>query len=238
MAFETMIGKRILILENEKAGYSPLKNLLHRDGHDFEFAFDGSAALERIDADSFDLIILDVNLPGQSGLDLCLSVRERGIETPILFLTAKTRPIDRVMALRVGGDDCLSKPCDCLELMARVEALLRRPRCRHVKATMEYVQFDSFNLDLRKGQISQNGSIVHLTTKESHLLRYFAENPGVPIPRHELLSRVWDLGPETKTRTVDVHVASLRQKLEQDPKNPQIIQTVHHLGYRFSARLR
>ena len=238
MALGATHRKRILIVENDSSFCVHLENRLRQEGYEFEFASDGRAGFEKINSRSFDLAILDIHLPLRNGLDVCAEARAKGIVTPILFLTAKTEAVYRVMALKAGGDDCLSKPCDCLELLARVEALLRWPRDSHAKASSEYVQFDSFSLDLRKGQIKQNGSIVHLTSKESHLLRYFTENPGVTIPRHELLSHVWDLGQDTKTRTVDMHVASLRQKLEEDPKNPQIIQTVVHVGYRFMAQIR
>ena len=183
-------------------------------------------------------VVLDMMLPGRSGLDLCVAARNEGVTAPILFLTARNRPIDSVIGLKLGGDDCLSKPFDPMELLARVEALLRWPRNGHAKAGPDHVRFDSFTLDLRRGQIVHNGKVINLTTKEFQLLRYLTEHPSTAISREELLFSVWGHKPGTMTRTVDMHVASLRQKLEHDPKNPQIIETVPHLGYRFAVAVK
>jgi two-component system, OmpR family, alkaline phosphatase synthesis response regulator PhoP len=233
-----LMKKRILIVEDEEALCITLGDRLRREGYEVDFAFDGSTGLEMITTSSFDLIILDVMLPSKNGLDLCMEARRDGITTPILFLTARSQTVDRIIGLKLGGDDYLAKPFDSMELLAHVEALLRFPRTSSGKASAEYVQFESMTLDLRKGQIHQNGNIISLTTKEFQLLRYFTEHPGVTISREELLSHVWDLKPGTMTRTVDMHIASLRQKLESSPKNPQIIETVPHLGYRFTAEVK
>jgi two-component system, OmpR family, alkaline phosphatase synthesis response regulator PhoP len=229
------MSKRILIVEHEEALCLTLGDRLRREGYQVAFASDGLAGFDKIATSSFDLIILNVMLPGRSGLDLCMTARSEGIATPILFLTAKSQPIDRVIGLKVGGDDCLSTPFDSMELLARVEALLRWPRNGHVNGGSNQVQFDSFTLDLRRGQIFHNGTEISLTTKEFQLLRYFTEHPSMTISREELLFRVWDHKSGTFTRTVDMHIASLRRKLEDDPKNPKIIETVPHLGYRFTS---
>ena len=230
--------KRILIVEDEEALCITLGDRFRREGYEVEVAFDGLTGLEKINSSSFDLIILDIMLPAKSGLDLCLAARREKIATPILFLTAKSQTVDRIIGLKMGGDDYLVKPFDSWELLARVEALLRFPRTANARGNSDYVQFDSMTLDLRKAQIVHNGNIINLTNKEFQLLRYFIEHPGVTISREELLSRVWDLKPGTITRTVDMHVASLRQKLECSPKTPQIIETVPHLGYRFAAEVK
>jgi len=227
--------KRILIVDDAEELCMTLGDRLRLEGYEVEFASDGLTGFEKITTSSFDLIILDIMLPERSGLDLCIAVRREGIATPILFLTARCQTVDRIIGLKLGADDYISKPFDSMELLAHVEALLRWPRTGRVKGGSDHVQFDSFTLDLRKGQIVHNGSVINLTTKEFQLLRYFTEHPGMTISREELLSRVWDHKPGTVTRTVDMHIASLRQKLEHDPKNPQIIETVPHLGYRFTA---
>jgi DNA-binding response OmpR family regulator len=232
------MSKRILVVEGEEELGSTLGERLGREGYEIEFASDELAGLDKITTSSFDLIILDIELPGRSGLDLCVAARSEGVTAPILFLTARSRPIDSVIGLKLGGDDCLSKPFDPMELLARVEALLRWPRNGRAKAGPDHVRFDSFTLDLRRGQIVHNGKVINLTTKEFQLLRYLTEHPSTAISREELLFSVWGHKPGTMTRTVDMHVASLRQKLEHDPKNPQIIETVPHLGYRFAVAVK
>jgi two-component system alkaline phosphatase synthesis response regulator PhoP len=229
------MSKRILVVEVEEELGLTLGERLRREGYEVEFASDELAGFDKITTSSFDLIILDMMLPGRSGLDLCVAARSEGVTAPILFLTARSRPMDSVIGLKLGADDCLSKPFDSMELLARVEALLRWPRNGHAKAGLDHVRFDSFTLDLRKGQIVHNGKVINLTTKEFQLLRYLTEHPSTAISREELLFSVWGHRPGTVTRTVDMHVASLRQKLEHDPKNPQIIETVPHLGYRFAV---
>jgi DNA-binding response OmpR family regulator len=200
------MNKRILIVEDEEALCITLGDRLRREGYEVDFAFDGSTGLEKITSSSFDLIILDIMLPSKSGLDLCMEARRVGIATPILFLTARNQTVDRIIGLKLGGDDYLAKPFDSMELLAHVEALVRFRRTANSKDSSAYVQFDSMTLDLRKGQVHQNGNIINLTTKEFQLLRYFTEHPGETISREELLSRVWDLKPGTMTRTVDMHI--------------------------------
>lgn len=229
-----MNRKRVLVLEDDEALSTTLTDHLRREGYHAEVAADGLTGLDKINSGSFDLIISNIFLPGKSGLHLCIAVRREGIRTPILFLAATAEPADRILALKIGGDVCLSKPIDSRELLARAEALMRWPRIRHGIGTREFVEFGSFRMNLRKNQVLKNGSAINLTSKEFQLLRYLAEHPGVPISRDALLASVWDLPPGIVTRTVDMHVCSLRQKLESDPRNPQIIQTVPR-GYRFEV---
>jgi two-component system alkaline phosphatase synthesis response regulator PhoP len=230
--------KRILIVEDEEALCITLGDRLRREGYEVDFAFDGLTGLERVTSSSFDLIILDIMLPAKSGLDVCMSARRNKIITPILFLTAKNQTVDRVIGLKMGADDYLTKPFDSSELIARIEALLRFPRAARSPSNSDYVQFDSMTLDLRKAQVLHNGNLINLTTKECQLLRYFTEHPGVTISREELLLHVWDFKPGTITRTVDMHIASLRHKLESSSRTPKMIETVPHLGYRFTAEVR
>jgi two-component system alkaline phosphatase synthesis response regulator PhoP len=225
------MSKSILVVEDEEHLCITLSDRLRREGYQVEWASDGAEGIEKITHSSFDLIILDIMLPRVSGLDVCMAARREGVVTPILFVTARSQTVDRIIGLKLGGDDYIAKPFDTMELLARVEALLRWPRTGHVAHTPDYLQFESITLDLRKRQVVRNGSIIHVTSKEFQLLRYLAERPGVAISREELLLNVWDHKPGTLTRTVDIHIASLRQKLEEDPRNPQLIETVPHFGY-------
>src|SRR5262249_28769897 len=182
---------------------------------------------------SFDLIILDLMLPGQNGLEICQKLRELGSGTPILMLTARRQTRDKVLGFKTGADDYLTKPFKMAELLSRVEALLRRPREAGSGTSSRY-QFGPIHIDLRRMEVSREGRTVDLSAKEFQLLRYFAEHRGAALSRAELLREVWGYDAQTSTRTVDVHVAWLRQKLEEDPKNPQLILTVVGSGYKFA----
>jgi len=181
----------------------------------------------------FDLIILDVMLPRRSGHDVCRDIRKAGLATPILMLTARSQTVDKVVGLKLGADDYLTKPFETMELLARIEALLRRMPARATRA--EVLEFGSLRVDLRGIQVTRRGSALYLSAREFQLLRYFVEHPGVTLSRDEILKEVWNYDASTFTRTVDVHVASLRQKLEDDPKRPQLILTAPGLGYKFAG---
>ena len=206
----------ILIVEDEAALATTLKDRLKK-------------ALERAAHEPFDLIILDVMLPGQSGLKVCEKLRQDGWGMPILMLTARRQTMDKVLGFKTGADDYLTKPFK----MARVEALLRRAQPSTPGAGR--YQFDGFAVDLRRAEVSRDGEPITLSAKEFQLLRYFVEHRGATISRDELLHQVWGYEALPSTRTVDVHVAWLRQKLERDPKNPQLILTVVGLGYKFAG---
>ena len=201
-----------------------------------DIAVDGKAGLEKATDLPFDLIILDIMLPIRSGLDLCSEIRRAGMVTPILLLTARSQTVDKVVGLKMGADDYVTKPFDTLELMARVEALLRRAPSKSGNVNSnepEIFKCGSIVLDVKRTKVTHNGKPVNLTSREFHLLRYFAEHQGATVSRDELLLRVWGHQAGTFTRTVDVHVASLRQKLEHLPKKPEFIITVPGIGYRF-----
>jgi two-component system alkaline phosphatase synthesis response regulator PhoP len=175
---------------------------------------------------------LDVMLPGRDGFDVAKTVRQQGVQTPILMLTARTQVVDRVVGLKLGADDYLTKPFEMMELLARIEALLRRaPASSGV--SLERFQFGNILVDARKAEVTKDGALVDLSAKEFHLLRYFVEHRGATLSRDELLTEVWGYQAMPSTRTVDVHVAWLRQKLEPNPRVPQYILTVHGLGYKF-----
>jgi DNA-binding response OmpR family regulator len=226
----------ILIIEDEQELCMTLGDRLRSEGYDVDFAFDGEAGWVKATQIPFDLILLDVMLPFRNGLDLCTDIRRAGLATPILLLTARSQTVDKVIGLKLGADDYVTKPFDTLELMARIEALLRR-----VPAKAEAVQssgqdvyhFGAVVLDTRKAKVMRDDQPVNLTAREFYLLRYFAEHQGITLTRDELLREVWGHRTGTYTRTVDMHVASLRQKIEPSPKKPEMIITVQGIGYRF-----
>ena len=226
----------ILIVEDEKELCMTLGDRLRHEGYVVDFAADGGVGLEKATQLPFDLIILDIMLPVRSGLNICTDIRRAGLATPILLLTARSQTMDKVIGLKLGADDYMTKPFDTLELMARVEALLRRNPAKAENATSggtDRYQFGSIVLDIRGTRVTRDGQPVYLTAREFHLLHYFVQHPGVTLSRDELLRGVWGQEAETLTRTVDVHVASLRQKLEKYPKKPEMIITVPGIGYRF-----
>ena len=199
-----------------------------------ETAGDGPTAIARATGEPFDVIVLDVMLPGCDGFEVAKTVRQQGILTPILMLTARTQVVDRVVGLKLGADDYLTKPFETIELLARLEALMRRaPKDSGV--SLERYQFGDITVDVRKAEVMQKGTPIDLSAKEFQLLRYFIEHRGATISRDELLQEVWGYSSMPSTRTVDVHVAWLRQKLEPNARVPQYILTVHGLGYKFAG---
>ena len=227
-----MTTARVLLVEDEPGLQLALTDRLVSEGYRVEAAADGNIAVQRATGEPFDVIILDVMLPGRDGFDVAKTVRQQGVQTPILMLTARTEVIDRVVGLKLGADDYLTKPFEMVELLARIEALLRRAPTTSGVA-LERFQFGNVLVDARKAEVSRDGALIELSAKEFHLLRYFIEHRGATISREELLTEVWGYLATPSTRTVDVHVAWLRQKLEQNPRVPQYILTVHGLGYKF-----
>jgi two-component system alkaline phosphatase synthesis response regulator PhoP len=225
--------RRILVVEDEPGLVLTLSDRLRSEGHEIEVATDGNAAFEAARAGSFDLVVLDIALPKRSGLDVCRDLRREGVDTPILMLTARAELTDKVVGLKLGADDYLTKPFEMMELLARVEALLRRSG-RALVGPGAYA-FGDVRVDFRKAEVYRSGEAVALSALEYKLLAYFIERRGVVLSRDELLDRVWGYEATPTTRTVDVHVASLRQKIESNPAKPRWILTVHGLGYRFDG---
>ena len=209
-----------------------LTDRLASEGFDVESATDAHSGLARATSGQFDVILLDVMLPGGNGFDICRAVRQKGIQTPILMLTARGQVVDRVVGLKLGADDYLVKPFEMAELLARIEALLRRSP--PTQPTDSY-RFSDITVDFRKAEVTKGGTIVELSAREFKLLRYFVEHRGAALSRDELLNEVWGYNAMPSTRTVDVHVAWLRQKLEDNVRHPQHILTVHGLGYKFAG---
>jgi two-component system alkaline phosphatase synthesis response regulator PhoP len=227
------MNSRILLIEDEPGLVLTLSDLLQAEGYTVDHAGDGITGLAKATGEPFDVIILDVMLPGKNGFDICRDIRSSGSDVAILMLTAKTQIIDRVVGLKLGADDYLTKPFDPSELLARVEALLRRARKENLRPVLRY-QFGAVQLDFEKAEALKNGIPVSLAGKEMQLLRYLIDHRGKVLSRDELLQEVWEYQSDVSTRTVDVHIAWLRQKLESNPQSPKHILTVRGSGYRFS----
>jgi two-component system alkaline phosphatase synthesis response regulator PhoP len=229
-----MSRARILLVEDEGNLRRILSDLLRSDGYTVQSSGDGLEAQELAMTQPFDLIILDVMLPSRNGFDVCRHLRKSGVNTPILMLTARTELNSKVQGFKSGSDDYLTKPFETPELQARVEALLRRAPAG-ARPELKIYEFNGIHVDFTKGRVTKNGKATELGERECRLLRYLVERKGTVLSRDELLQEVWGYKSIPLTRTVDVHVAWLRQKIEDDPKNPQYIVTVHGQGYRFSG---
>lgn len=210
-----------------------LTDRLESEGYTVECAVDGEEGYDKAADAAFDVIILDVGLPRRNGFDVCRDLRQAGLITPVLMLTARGQTVDKVLGLKIGADDYVTKPFEMMELLARVEALLRRAPMRPSNQGAIH-QFGSVRVDLRGTEVTRDGQVVNVSAREFQLLRYFVEHAGTTISRNELLKEVWGYSTETFTRTVDVHIVSLRQKIEADPKHPKLILTVPGLGYKFA----
>ena len=226
------MNESILLVEDEEALRMTLSDRLSSEGYNVDCAMDGDEGLKKATSLPFDLIILDIMLPNRSGLDVCREVRIAGLATPVLLLTARDHTADKVIGLKLGADDYVTKPFDSLELMARIEALLRRVPGR---AIANVLQVGPLRMDIRGTEVTRDGTQIPLSAREFHLLRHFMENPGTTLSRGDLLQEVWGYEDGTFTRTVDVHISSLRQKLEKDPKHPELILTVVGMGYKLKV---
>jgi two-component system alkaline phosphatase synthesis response regulator PhoP len=225
---------RILLVEDEPGLVLTLTDRLVNEGYSVEAVSDGEAALELTDGQAFDLILLDVMLPGKNGFDVCRDLRQKGNQTPVLMLTARGQVVDKVVGLKLGADDYLTKPFEMMELLARIEALLRRAPNRKGDA-LDSDRFGDVRVDFRRAEVTREDEVVELSALEFKLLKYFIENRGATLSRDELLDRVWGYDAMPYSRTVDVHVSWLRQKLEPNPTHPQYILTVHRQGYKFAG---
>src|SRR3989338_491758 len=226
------MADNIMFVEDEEALRMTLGDRLRNEGYVVDYSSDGDEGFEKATLLSFDLIILDIMLPRRDGLILCRDIRESGIITPILMLTARGQTTDKVTGLKIGADDYVTKPFNMQELLARIEALLRRAPEKPALHKDGY-QFGSVRVNLRGTEVTRDGNVVNLSAREFQLLRFFIEHPGTTLSREELLTQVWGYGAQMFTRTVDVHVANLRQKLECEPKQPRFFLTVQGLGYKF-----
>jgi two-component system alkaline phosphatase synthesis response regulator PhoP len=230
------MDEQILIVEDEIGLVTTLKDRLRKEGYAVSSARNGVSGFELASSKTFDLLILDLMLPRQDGLTVCRKLRQRGLRVPILMLTARRQLKDKVAGLEIGADDYLTKPFQMAELLARIEALLRRAgNATAGTATGTAVhQFGAVSVDVMRTEVSRGDNAVVLSAKEFQLLKYFLEHRGATLSRDVLLREVWGYAAAPSSRTVDVHVAWLRQKLENDPKVPDFILTVVGFGYKFA----
>lgn len=225
----------ILLVEDEAGLVMTIRDRLEEERYEVKVAEDGTKGYEEASTGKYDLIILDLMLPGKGGLDICRDLRQKGIETPILMLTAKGQVIDKVLGLKLGADDYMQKPFEMMELLARVEVQLRKKNRVKDKSEIGEFSFADVQLNFKKMLVSKAGKEVTLSAKEFQLLRFLVENEGSILTRDQLLNEVWGYDALPSTRTVDVHIAWLRQKLEEDSRYPKHILTVHGFGYKFSG---
>lgn len=223
--------RKILVVEDEESIRFLLKQNLEFEGYEVLEAIDGQQGLNAaLDAEP-DLIVLDLMLPQMSGMEVCKRLRSTGNDTPIIMLTAKGQQIDKVLGLKAGADDYLTKPFDILELSARIEALLRRSGVQ--KKVAKSYQINDLEIDFAAGVIRNGSEEMALTKVEAQLLKYFVRNEGKVMSREEIMQDVWGHDYLLSTRTIDTHVTHLRQKIESNPSKPRHIVTVHRVGYKF-----
>ena len=220
----------VLLIDDDPVLRSALSARLGREGFMVETAENAALGLEKATSLPFGVIVVDMMLSDRSGLELCCQVRQAGIATPILVLSGRRQTRDKVVALKLGADDYVTKPFKPAELIARLEVLLRR-RCSGVGRGVH--QFDSIRVDIPRAEVTRDGKLIDLSAREFQLLCYLVEREGSSVPRTELLSSVWGYDSCVLTRTVDVHVASLRNKLEDNPNHPKLILTASGIGYKF-----
>lgn len=224
---------KVLIVEDDDSMAVALKDGFEYEGFEVAMARDGAQGLQLAREARPDLMILDVMLPKMNGLDVCREIRKEGRNLPIIMLTARGQEIDKVLGLKLGADDYVTKPFGFMELMARVEALLRRTSGDVVK--VEAYEFGNVSVNFKKAEARKEGKLLEMTPRELKLLRYFIEHRGEVVSREQLLDAVWDYNEAPLTRTVDMHVAKLRKKVEDSPGEPKFIVTVHRVGYKFTG---
>jgi two-component system alkaline phosphatase synthesis response regulator PhoP len=222
---------RILFVEDEAAFAVGTIDRMESEGYEVHWAQTGPVGYEMALARPFDLIVLDVMLPGKNGFDICRDLRRQAVNAPLLMLTARGEVVDRVVGLKLGADDYVQKNCEPVELMARIEALLRRASAA-APITPGCAEVGEVHVDLRKHEVARAGKPVSLSPVEFRLLEYLLEHRGAVVTREELLENVWNLNGDTLSRTVDVHVAGLRKKIESDHRYPRYLLTVKGTGYK------
>ena len=228
-----MLDKRILIVDDEMHIRELIKFNLEKNGFKTLQAADGGEAVELAKERQVDLIVLDLMLPVMDGFEVCKEIRKDSVigNTPIIMLTAKGEEIDKIVGLEIGADDYMTKPFSVRELVARVKAQLRRSS--GVKTESNLVNFGDVSVNLQTREVRKEGNLVDLTLKEFEILKILIKNKGSIITREVLLDRIWGYEYIGETRTVDVHIRHLRQKIEKDDKNPMFIQTIRGVGYKF-----
>ncbi|HSS48151.1 MAG TPA: response regulator transcription factor [Thermoanaerobaculia bacterium] len=230
------MSARVLIVEDDEAMSVALRDGFQYEGYAVTLARDGEAGLKLATSDPPDLILLDVMLPKMTGLDICKQLRSHGNGVPIIMLTARGQEIDKVLGLKLGADDYITKPFGFMELLARAEAVLRRARPPAAAAEpLETYRFGNVDVDFRRHEARKAGEAIDLSPREFQLLAYFIQHRGEIVTRETLLDTVWDYNAIPFTRTVDMHIAKLRKKVEDNPADPKHVITVHRLGYKFTG---
>lgn len=233
-----MEGKRILLVEDQDDIASVLELHLSDLGAKVKLTADGYEGMQLATTDQWDMVILDIQLPGPSGLDICRTLRKREAYVPVLFLTSRSTEFDRVLGLDIGADDYLTKPFSIMELMARIKAIFRRETAltSRFNKSKAFLQIGQLSIDQDKHKVTLNGQSIELTAREFELLSYFARHPGRVFNRSELLDNVWGYGHQGYEHTVNSHINRLRSKIESDPNNPEIITTVWGVGYKLEQQ--
>lgn len=240
---------RILLAEDDKEIANLERDYLSMSGYDVEIAYDGSEAEEKLNSSTYDLLILDIMMPKKSGYDLCREYRDK-IDIPILMVTAKTETIDRIRGLGLGADDYVIKPFDPMELVARVKAHLaqyerltkKNKDTEPEQEKQEYhaedyqIQIGNLTILMKSWKVMKNGKEIHFPNREFELLKYMALNPNIVFSKEHLFEKIWGYDYMSDNATVTVHINRIREKIEDDPKNPQIIETVWGAGYRLNLR--
>jgi len=229
------MSARVLIVEDDEAMSVALRDGFQYEGYAVTLARDGEAGLKLATADPPDLILLDVMLPKMTGLDVCKQLRSGGNGVPIIMLTARGQEIDKVLGLKLGADDYITKPFGFMELLARAEAVLRRARPIPPAEALETYRFGDVAIDFRRHEARKGSAALDLSPREFQLLAYFIQHRGEIVTRETLLDTVWDYNSIPFTRTVDMHIAKLRKKIEDNPADPKHVITVHRLGYKFTG---
>lgn len=223
--------KKILIIEDERDMVTGLRFNLEARDYSVIAAYDGETGLQMADSEQPDLIILDLLLPKLNGYEVCKKVKEGNPEIPIIMLTAKSQESDIITGLDLGADDYITKPFSVLELMARINALFRRTKSNSLKP--EIYRFGSLEIDVKKYHAHKHGKPIELSPREFEILKYLIERQGDIVTREDLLNRVWGYDSFPYTRTIDAHISKLRRKIEDRPQDPELIITIHGLGYKF-----
>ncbi len=230
------MSKHVLIVEDDEATAVALRDGFDYEGYRVTMARDGAAGLSLAEEGQPDLILLDVMLPRMTGLEVCRQLRRQGVRIPIIMLTARGQEIDKIRGLRLGADDYVTKPFSFMELLARAEAVLRRTASWSAEGEedAEY-RLGDLTIDFKRHEVEKNGEPIVLSPREFRLLEFFIQHRGEVVTREQLLDAVWGYNVIPFTRTVDTHIAKLRKKIEDHPSNPQLLITVHRLGYKLNG---
>jgi two-component system alkaline phosphatase synthesis response regulator PhoP len=226
------VSKTILLIEDEPGIRMAVKDELEFEGFRVCLAEDGVAGLESILGNPPDLVVLDLMLPGKNGFEICREIRQRGIATPVIVLTARSQEADKIRGLELGADDYITKPFSLAELVARVRAVLRRS---HPEDTSDTIQRRTITMDLRKHQVLKGNTVVELTDKEFQILALLMKRSSEVITRDDFLKTIWGEDVYITHRTIDIHISALRRKIEDDPEHPALIVSVRNVGYKFDA---